>query len=172
MNYPDEPTPEQCTARAEVAPFDGRRAFACWYPQMGGYVGKAVVLPSVGHDGRDGCFEVYVWHDGEFPFFDGEERTWDFAPPSPAHLHHCAAEQFVRFGQEVSGFTAKLRVPPSHKVLTVIDARGPWKRDHSGRFLVDGRWRHAVPVALDDHEWPGTEGQIIIYEREDDPADA
>jgi hypothetical protein len=59
---------------------------------MGGYAGKAVAVFS--RDGQDsGCFEVYVWHDGDFPFSgeDSDDR-------GPVHLHHCSAEQFIRFG--------------------------------------------------------------------------
>jgi len=54
---------------------------------MGGYCGKAVAVLY-----KDiGCFDVYVWHDGEFPF--GDE--------SPTRLHHCDPGQFVRFGEEI-----------------------------------------------------------------------
>jgi hypothetical protein len=83
-----EPTPEQCECGEEVALPNGGKGKALWYPQMGGYVGRCVVVPSAS------CFDVYVWHDGEFPF-EGE---------SPVRLHHCNPEQFVRFGQEVSAF--------------------------------------------------------------------
>lgn len=82
MRQPNEPTPEQCSARA-VLPCGGR---ACWYPQMGGYGAKAVVYV-------DHCTEVYVWHDGEFPFSEGT------APGRrPAYLHHCSGTQFEEFG--------------------------------------------------------------------------
>lgn len=63
--------------------------FAIWYPQMGGYSGKAVVRPL-----PEGCFDMWIWHAGEFPLSDGEVS-------SPFHLHHCDAEQFIRFGQQV-----------------------------------------------------------------------
>ena len=75
----DQPTTDQCTARARVG--DG---YACWYPQMGGYASRAVVVPD-GH----GCADVYVWHDGDFPFDDGSP---------PTELHHCDGRQFVDFG--------------------------------------------------------------------------
>lgn len=75
-----EPTSDQCTARAKVGP-----GWACWYPQMGGYVGKAIVVPS------DTCVVVWVWHDGDFPF-GGEDGN-------PARLHHCSGEQFIKFGE-------------------------------------------------------------------------
>src|SRR5262245_53058591 len=84
----DEPTSDQCSANAPVDLGNGLPAFAAWYPQMGGYVGRAVVvLPKPPTE--DCCVEVYVWHDGDFPFSEGR----------PALLHHCSAEQFIRFGE-------------------------------------------------------------------------
>jgi hypothetical protein len=80
-----EPTIAECSAHAPIGP-----GFAGWYPQMGGYVGRAVVVP------RGGCFEAYVWHDGMFPF--GE----DSGPYPPAHIHHCMAQQFIDFGEWVA----------------------------------------------------------------------
>ena len=66
---------------------------AIWYPQMGGYVSKAWVERLDDKDG--GCFDVYVYHDGDFPFH-GDEK--------PARLHHCMAEQFITFGKKVETF--------------------------------------------------------------------
>lgn len=76
-----EPTGKECETSAAYED-ENVRGFCTWYPQMGGYVGKCVVQP------LGGCFEVYVWHDGEFPF-EGN---------SPVELHHCDADQFIRFG--------------------------------------------------------------------------
>jgi hypothetical protein len=56
---------------------------------MGGYVGKAVAA----NDG--GCIELWVWHDGTFPFTD--EGQPDARPP--VQLHHCVPEQFIEFGE-------------------------------------------------------------------------
>lgn len=84
---PREPTAEECTLESEIEP--GR--FAIWYPQMGGYVGRAVVEPGA----EDDCFDVWIWHDGKFPFSD------EYGDRSPAHLHHCEAEQFIDFGESV-----------------------------------------------------------------------
>ncbi len=92
---PQEPTPEECSANAPVT-HEGRPGFATWYPQMGGYVGKCVVLfgASIDQNGKDaGCFDAFVWHDGEFPF--------DTSDGPPVEVHHCGAEQFIRFGQAV-----------------------------------------------------------------------
>lgn len=79
-----EPTAEQCSSNARVEQ-DGKRLFAAWYPQMGGYVGRCWI------ELCGGCFEVYIWHDGEFPISGG----------NPTILHHCDAEQFIRFGETV-----------------------------------------------------------------------
>lgn len=83
-----EPTPEQCTSHERVEDIGEDLSFACWYPQMGGYVGKAIInLCSTG------CFDAYVWHNGEFPF--------DSADSNPALVHHCDPDQFIRFGELV-----------------------------------------------------------------------
>lgn len=89
------PTSEQITANAKVAEDEHEVAFACWYPQMGGYVGKCVVIFSKkSDDDRPPCFTALVWHDGEFPFGDRD----------PSVIHHCSAKQFVEFGELVSKF--------------------------------------------------------------------
>jgi hypothetical protein len=82
------PTTQECTDHAAVDAGDGRVGFAVWYPQMGGYVARAVVVPD---PPPAPCFTAYVWHDGTFPFDDGD----------PAELHHCEASQFVDFGKTV-----------------------------------------------------------------------
>ena len=93
--HPPEPTSDQCNAHARLPDFDGLPAYACWYPQMGGYCGKCVVVveTTTGH----GCFAVFVWHDGQWPF--GDEQ-------SPAYLHHCSPDQFEDFGYRVRHFQA------------------------------------------------------------------
>lgn len=79
-----EPTSGECSANAEFV-VDGKRAFAAWYPPMGGYVGKCLVFPDA-----NGCFDVYVWHDGDFPIH---------GDVNPAVLRHCDPEHFIEFGQ-------------------------------------------------------------------------
>lgn len=91
-NVPREPTADEC---GNNAPVD--TGFACWYPQMGGYVGKCVIVPN-----GNGCFDAYVWHDGQFPFA-GEADQY-FEGKNPVRLHHCMADQFIEFGQ----FAAKV----------------------------------------------------------------
>ena len=78
-----QPTSPECTAHVVMDTPLGK-GHACWYPQMGGYTSHAIAVfirP---------CWEIYVWHDGEFPFAQGED---------PAEMHHCSAPQFTQFGQ-------------------------------------------------------------------------
>jgi hypothetical protein len=92
---PSEPTAEQCSATASVPVPPGGRA--CWYPSVGGYAGKAVA----GVD-EDGGVNVWVWHDGQFPFRSLDDQ--DEEPPrSPVLLHHCIPVDFIQFGQSLEG---------------------------------------------------------------------
>ena len=85
---PPEPTARQCSDHATVP--GGR---ACWYPQMGGYAGKAIAAANA-----DGEVDVWVWHDGQFPFSSLDDSGGG-PPRSPVLLHHCDPGQFIRFGQ-------------------------------------------------------------------------
>lgn len=108
MNIPRKPTSEECTAGARLEDFQGMAAFACWYPQMGGYVGKAVVAFYPDHVAVEeddlGCFEAFIWHDGEFPIHSDDGRD-------PVCLHHCAAGQFIEFGRFVEKAQRSLMKP-------------------------------------------------------------
>lgn len=95
---PKEPTGEQCQAQ-ERFELDGNRGMYLWYPQMGGYVGKAAM---VRYGGTNACLEVFVWHDGDFPFCEDGDNT------SPRQIHHCAAEQFIHFGETASAFQTEI----------------------------------------------------------------
>lgn len=88
-----QPTSEQATSKAEVILADGRKGYCCWYPQMGGYVGIAIVIPT------GDCFDVLVWHDGDFPFDDDDD-----CHDGPVTLHHCSAGQFISFGNDMRDF--------------------------------------------------------------------
>jgi hypothetical protein len=88
------PTPEQCSNHEVVSENEHYIYKAIWYPQMGGYVGRALVEINKEYD-LGNCFDVYVWHDGEFPF-GGEQE--------PARLHHCDYKQFVLFGLTIRKF--------------------------------------------------------------------
>lgn len=84
------PTFEEIATNAVV-----EGCMAAFYPQMGGYCGKCWVRSSDnGDNGEPPCFEVAVYHDGEFPFEGG----------NPIILHHCSAEQFSRFGELCGAF--------------------------------------------------------------------
>lgn len=83
---PAEPTGEQCTHNT-VLPSGW---IACWYPRMGGYTGRAVARAD-----QDGCVDVWVWHDGEFPFAGDRSDVGR----SPVALHHCEGDGFERFGR-------------------------------------------------------------------------
>jgi hypothetical protein len=97
----DPPTAEQCTAR-ELIEIEGRRGVALWWPQMGGYVGKAVIFAD-----PDGGADVLVWHDGEFPFEGtcpncGEDRQ-------PARIYVTDPGDWVRFGRDAELALEKLQ---------------------------------------------------------------
>jgi len=99
---PREPTADECSKHAHIE--DGW--YAIWYPQMGGYVGKAVVHAS------GGCFDSYVWHGGEFPFSDDRDGlSYEEAEHSrqslPIRLHHCDPDQFIDFGETVKKLMEK-----------------------------------------------------------------
>ena len=65
-----------------------------WMPQVGGYTAPCRVHTIT----SDGCFDVDVYHDGEFP----EDELF-------ATLHCCAAEQFEEFGRRVREHVEKTR---------------------------------------------------------------
>lgn len=95
FQYPPEPTGDQCNANAKLPDVNGLSAWAGWYPQMGGYTSKCVIVDE-SPEQPNSCFGVFVWHDGEFPFTADSENE-----NPPAYLHHCMAEQFIRFGELV-----------------------------------------------------------------------
>jgi hypothetical protein len=61
-----DPTADQCSERAAIECEEGT-AYACWYPQMGGYSSSCLVLLEPSAPDRDGhvhyCFSVRVWHE-------------------------------------------------------------------------------------------------------------
>jgi len=83
------PSAEDCTACKTLAKNANGVIFATFdYPQMGGYCSRSIVESA----GVGDCFDVAIWHDGEFPFDDGRP---------PTGLHHCDPMQFVSFGLTV-----------------------------------------------------------------------
>jgi len=91
IKVPD-PTHDQCTNNATVDLGDGLTGVAAWYPQMGGYVSHCVIVPQPG-----GCMDVYVWHDGDFPFAPDHYGIEN--PAEPRRLHHCDGQQFIDLGE-------------------------------------------------------------------------
>lgn len=55
----------------------------------------------------------------------------------------------------------------SGRVLTVLAERHAHRR-LGDRIACDGRWRRYIDVAANDHEWPGTENETIVYESQND----
>lgn len=94
MRTPPWPTIDECNANTVLYEDEDVIYRACWYPQMGGYTGRAVIgfPPGV----KEPCFDVWVWHDGEFPFDPVTSPNME-----PTVLHHCAADQFINFGNFV-----------------------------------------------------------------------
>jgi hypothetical protein len=84
-----EPTSDQCSENVIVTETENTVAMACWYPQMGGFSAHAL---AVMYKETDSCVDVYVWHDGDWPFHDGK---------SPRIIHHCDPEQFINFGKKL-----------------------------------------------------------------------
>jgi hypothetical protein len=103
---PKEPSGEECSNNVTTY-FDGGYVVAAWYPQMGGHCGKCLISYSDHYD-EEGkyadCFDIYIWHDGEFPFTgEGEEGK------QPIIMHHCSAEQFIDFGNILIKNLGKMR---------------------------------------------------------------
>ncbi len=82
-----QPTPAQCSTDATLSKDGPVLRFATWHPQWGGYVGQAIVEVH----GPGGCFEVFVWHDGEFPYDD----------KPPLQFHYCNPIQLIRLALKV-----------------------------------------------------------------------
>lgn len=86
-----EPTAEQCISGEVLEDSDSVLKFACWYPQMGGYSSKCVII--IEKTDCNECFDACVWHDGDFPFADEDQN--------PRFIHHCNADQFIQFAELV-----------------------------------------------------------------------
>lgn len=120
METPKEPTADQCRATAKVYESEGQVGYAIWYPQMGGYVGKAIAICSrswyedeATGIGSGGCVDMYIWHDGEFPFGHASEFKQE-----PRQLHHCDPDQFIQFGYALKALNdAHRRAAPKETLL-------------------------------------------------------
>lgn len=102
---PREPTPEQCSSRSEWVDEEGFRLKAFWWPQMGGYVARALMKAEPLDEDHEpgGCVTVWVWHDGTFPFTEAERQA-DGSAASPAELHLCDIEQWLGVWKELVEF--------------------------------------------------------------------
>ncbi len=99
------PTSEQCQKNERVFENEAEMGYAIWYPQMGGYSSRAIAFidkewfeDSITGSSEGGCVDVWVWHDGEFPFHRGE---------NPVELHHCLPSQFITFGKKLTKWNEK-----------------------------------------------------------------
>lgn len=70
MSTPAPPDTSRLPYRAEGYSY-------LWFPQVGGYCSPCAIRPTTTDD-SDPCFEIWIWHDGEFPCND------------PAHFHLCS----------------------------------------------------------------------------------
>ena len=75
---------------SSISSKSGEYAYSTWHPQWGGYVGRCIVEFGTqgSHSDDFNCFEVYNWHDGEFPTTDPNEFV---------HFHYCCPEQLIEF---------------------------------------------------------------------------
>lgn len=94
MKTMKRPSNDECDSNKVFSETDEDIVFAAWYPQMGGYSSVCIIRASKYANLNNECFDVLVWHDGEFPF-SGE------CGRSPTEIHHCVAEQFIELGSLV-----------------------------------------------------------------------
>lgn len=93
MSKLTQPTSEQCSDNSLILEDHDRMIFAAWHPQWGGYSGKCLIeFGKISGDsaGEAGCFDVFNFHDGEFPRED-----------HLTHIHYCCAEQLIEFGIKI-----------------------------------------------------------------------
>lgn len=100
------PTNDQCSNNEVVFDCNGRIGHAFWTPQAGGYRGKSVAVFDKGWksyasgSAEGGCIDIYIWHDGEFPYDDEDGRE-------PVEFHICDPEQFITFGEKLKTINNK-----------------------------------------------------------------
>ena len=92
-----QPTGDECGVNAPIVLDDGRIGYAIWYPQMGGFCARAIAV--CGEPGD--CVDVYVWHDGDFPFDDKMDLTFGNPTRPPRELHFCEPGDFIEFGERL-----------------------------------------------------------------------
>lgn len=108
-----EPTPEDCTTHKTWTDSEGYHHLAFWWPQMGGYVGKAVArVEPLSESDRGDCVMVWIWHDGEFPFSESEGI--------PAVLHICDFGDWLSTLELLFKFQSGESIPEIPLPLTTI----------------------------------------------------
>lgn len=110
--------------KASTNHVDEDGALWTWLPRVGGYVSPCRVVSCDIHAGVDACFDVDVYHDGEFPT-DHPEIT----------LHFCAHEQLTAFAELVAKHLADVAFvgPPEPPPQTPL-----YSFTRAGRVLVAG----------------------------------
>jgi len=92
-----EPTRDECNENTKIYQNEKEVAYALWFPNMGGYAGKAIAVFSMEKPiEKDDCMEIYVWHNGDFPFCGSEKP--------PAKLHICDPTDFINLGTTLMAF--------------------------------------------------------------------
>ena len=137
---PKEPTGKQCEQQERFEQGQ-HKGFYTWYPQMGGYSGKAAIVIVHKRD-ESTCFDAYIWHDGEFPFSD----------KPPILLHHCRAEQFITLGEEVLAVHKAIReegmdLSIRRETLKVADFEGAKEWDNASDLDVQARQEVAKRIS-------------------------
>lgn len=112
-----QPTSEECSAVAVLEDGEHERLYAFWHPQWGGYCAKALFSAPKEHqqdvreklnapgaaDGFD-CFNVTVWHDGEFPRNDDPPQRFHYCDPMQlVDMGLLVAEKQIECGLRVDG---------------------------------------------------------------------
>lgn len=88
----EQPTSEQCTCAHIGTTPDGRSTIAAWFPSIGGYAAPSLIV--IG----ECCFDVYVWHNGDFPFAADSLGNEEI----PRRLHISDGDDFIRFGKRLN----------------------------------------------------------------------
>jgi hypothetical protein len=110
-----EPISDQCTKHETWTDEDGFVHLAFWWPQMGGYHGKAVARRQPLLEGSEdcGCVNVWVWHDGEFPF-SGQDGN-------PAVLHICDFNDWLTTMEMLDRFQLGEEIETEEVIETTLD---------------------------------------------------
>jgi hypothetical protein len=96
-----QPTPIQCRDHEVVFENETQIGFADYHPQWGGYCGRCIVIFTKGQNSP--CFDVYNWHDGEFPTDEDDHYTL---------YHYCDVDQMINFGKTIKHKFTELGTSP------------------------------------------------------------